>query len=154
MKTYLASQVILARQLKPGDVMHCGQLSGQCVLWKCVAVDPDGKSAVIDVGGSRLRMSSRDIRSGLPMYYADECPMCSINSPLPAIEAAEVEPNYTVMQLEAADVASTLSGVDNYRVRGAKQGGAAMSSEKAYYRKVASDLAERVLRASTAAERG
>lgn len=147
MKRYLACQVVTVKQLKANDIMHCGTLSGKCVEWRVIATD--GVHAKVKIGGTTTLMSSSDIRSGLPMFYARECPICDSGRREQAIELTEkpVDPIFVRQNLESADISSSLSGVQNLKRGGNKQGGATVSSQKSYFNRKALQLAERIIRA-------
>jgi hypothetical protein len=150
MKRYQSWQVVTVRELRAKTVMHCGQMAGKCVEWKVLKVE--GEHAIVQVGDTVMKMSSSDIRNGLPMFYSEQCPVCRfITREQPMRSAGESDRLSLLPTLRSADVPSALSVVDNVRKGSGKTGGAGISSRKSYRRKKTADLRDRILAAAKAA---
>lgn len=132
MTSYPAGQVLTIKELRPGEIMHCGMTAGKCMIW--TVVDRDNAYAYVRVGNSIVKMTGKDIRGGLPMYRAMDCPVCALTKNMPATkQLTKHDTLFTAQILESADVSSALSGVDNVRMKNTTgQGGAAMTSRKKY----------------------
>lgn len=132
MTSYPASQVLTIKELRNGEAMHCGMTAGKCMVW--TVVDKDTAFAYVRVGSSIVKMTGRDIRSGLPMYRATDCPICSLTKDIQISQPESRESvAFTQQVLESADVSSALSNVENVRMKNTTgQGGAAMTSRRKY----------------------
>jgi hypothetical protein len=123
---YSGAQVLTTKELKVGDVLHCGRTGGRCMPWH--VIDKEPAAAFIRVGtGSIVRMTGTDIRNGTPMFRATECPICS-KSTMPGniVPSLHHVQTYTVQTLDSADVPSSLSGVDNVRKKSQRYSGGAI----------------------------
>ncbi len=149
----LSGQVATATELRVGEILHCGQTGGQCMKWLVTAVDKTSKKVTMRVGGTghknsgtMVNMTGRDIRNGLPMFRIAECPFClRTQPPITNSVALESEPVYVTTRLEAADVESALSRVDNKRSDGTRQGGARIRTPKDLFNTNAEQIAKRIL---------
>lgn len=131
MATYSSVQVLTVKELKVGERLHCGSTGGRCMTW--TVLDKEDAVAYIRVGnGSTVKMTGKDIRAGLPMFRVVDCPICKqerVAKESKRINYKVSDNNYVVVPLLAADVRSSLSGVDNVRKKnGRNTGGAVMDT--------------------------
>lgn len=147
MAVYSGQQVVSVKELRIGEKLHCGKTGGECMVW--TVADKDEAFAYIKVGaGAVVKMSGRSIRSGLPMFRAIDCPVCSIktepgvNGRKPATPKSD-NVSYTSHQLQAADVRSPLGAIDNVRKKNLTNTGGALMDTPAKRRRA---LAQRYVR--------
>jgi hypothetical protein len=142
---YSANRVLTVKELRSGDIMHCGMTAGKCMAW--TVKETDTTYAYVKVGSSMVKMTGKDIRNGLPMYRAKECPFCSLGQARTKPPTPKENVTFTSRELIAADVSSALSGVDNVRAKSnAQRGGAAITSRKKYVNARTQQIVDQLLR--------
>jgi hypothetical protein len=151
MKSYVSSQVVTVKELRPNMVLHCGTIGNRCIEWRVIS--KESNHAIIKVGESHVKMTGKDIRQGLPMFIPEHCPSCFSrkiikDNAIPQSNA-KVNTSYQNLTLEAANISSVLSTVDNIRKSPADPGGAVFlskSSRRRNTRRQALNLAEKIVK--------
>jgi len=150
MNKYPANQILTVKELKSGEIMHCGRTGGRCMAW--TVIDKDETHAYVKVGGTTIKMTGRDIRTGTPMYRVGECPFCKLGQPATQAPTPKERVSFVVRTLEAEDIASALSRVDNFRKKNTlNQGGAKITgkaSDKRYVDFRANQIIKRLIKGS------
>jgi hypothetical protein len=140
---YSGNQVLTVGELRPEEVLHCGQTGGQCMPW--TLLEKADQVGYFRVGGTTVKMTGLDIRKGLPMYRAVDCPFCNGIIRRPKSSAVkDLAVSLVPVRLEAANITSALSRVDNVKRGGVKSGGAVLESTSADLRHRTGQVAKKI----------